>query len=505
MGKRPRADDGRRWHAHPVLSWTIRTLVLLIPVAAGVASAAILSRIVPRPAGSRAIAWWVLLFAGSGVTAWAVDRVARRLLPLAVLLELTLLFPDRAPSRYAVARRVGSTRKLAERVRLTQEAGIEDDPTRAAVRILELVAALNAHDRQTRGHSERVRALTDLLADALRIPRQDRDRLRWSALLHDIGKLEVSADILNKPGKPEPHEWDALKRHPAAGARLAGPLLPWLGEWGAAIEQHHERYDGDGYPVGLAGTRISLGGRILTVTDSFETMTASRSYKKPMSVTAARRELAGCAGAQFDPDVVRTFIDVSLGRLWWKVGPLSWVAQLPFISFRVAGGSVAGVARAGAAAAAKAAVGLVALGASAFVSAPNLGLERSPVVAESVSGQASGGDQGESPHPAPSGDQVDGDATSGQDEDGNATGVGDGGTGTGQGSGSGSGGSGGSSGPGGGGGGSGGGSDPVGDLVGGAGDLVEGVAGGAGDLVADAGETMDDLLGGLTGALGGGS
>jgi hypothetical protein len=240
------------------------------------------------------------------------------------------------------------------------------------------------------------------------------------------------------------------------------------------------------------------------VTDSFETMTASRSYKKPMSVTAARRELASCAGAQFDPDVVRTFIDVSLGRLWWKVGPLSWVAQLPFISLRVAGGSVAGVARAGAGAAAKAAVGLVALGASAFVSAPNLGLERSPVVAESVSGQASGGDQGESPHPVPWGDQVDGDATSGQGEDGNTTGS-DGGTGTGQGSGSESGGSGGSSGPGGGGGGSGGQSDPVGDLVGGAGDLVEVVAGGAGDLVGDAGETMDDLLGGLTGALGGGS
>ncbi len=188
MRKRLRADDGRRWHARPLLSWTIRTLVLLVPVAAGVASAAILSRIVPRPAGNRAIAWWALLFAGSGVTAWAVDRVARRLLPLAVLLELTLLFPDRAPSRYAVARRVGSTKKLEERVRLTQEAGVEDDPTRAAVRILELVAALNAHDRQTRGHSERVRALTDLLADALRIPRQDRDRLRWSALLHDIGK-----------------------------------------------------------------------------------------------------------------------------------------------------------------------------------------------------------------------------------------------------------------------------------------------------------------------------
>ncbi|HEX5948609.1 MAG TPA: HD domain-containing phosphohydrolase, partial [Actinomycetota bacterium] len=264
-------DRGNRWSARPVLSLGLRAVVLLVPIAAGVGVAALLSQAIPRPDSGTGILWWIGLFVASTTTVWLVDRVARRLLPLAVLLQLTMLFPDRAPSRFAVARRVGSTRSLEERVRLARETGEEDDPTRAAVRILELVAALNAHDRQTRGHSERVRVLTDLLASALKLSEADRDRLRWAALLHDIGKLEVSAEILNKPGKPEPHEWETLKRHPEAGARLAGPLFSWLGEWGSAIQEHHERFDGDGYPAGRAATGISLGGRILAVTDSFET------------------------------------------------------------------------------------------------------------------------------------------------------------------------------------------------------------------------------------------
>ncbi|MGH2764934.1 MAG: HD-GYP domain-containing protein, partial [Actinomycetota bacterium] len=344
-------------------------------------------------------------------------------------------------------------------------------------------AALNAHDRQTRGHSERVRVLTDLLADALRMPKSDRDRLRWAALLHDIGKLEVSAGILNKPGKPEPHEWEALKRHPAAGARLAGPLFGWLGDWGAAIEQHHERYDGGGYPGGLSGIGISMGGRILAITDSFETMTASRSYKKPMSVSAARRELAGCAGTQFDPDIVRTFIAVSLGRLWWKVGPVSWAAQLPFISLRTAGTTVATAARA--------AVGIAALGASAFVSPPSQQPQRTAITAEPVAGPAAGTvDPGTSP--SSSTDDA-GKGTQGGDDPGGASDAGDGPQGEDSGSGEGSGGSGGggsSSEPGGGGGGD----DTVGDVVDDVGGVVDDTVDTVDDVVDEVDEVVDDVV-----------
>ncbi|HEX2025450.1 MAG TPA: HD-GYP domain-containing protein [Actinomycetota bacterium] len=380
--KQPGGASPGRWKAHPVRSALLRVLVLIGPVAAGVTAGVALSRVVPRPEGAAIAGWWAALLLTSFVVTEVVGRFLRRLLPLAVLMKLTLIFPDRAPSRFAMARRVGSIRNLEERVRHAKEHGLDDDPSRAAETILELVAALSAHDRKTRGHSERVRAFADLLADALKLPQDARDRLRWSALLHDIGKLEVPGRILNKPGKPDPHEWETLQRHPEEGARLATPLLPWLGEWGTAIEQHHERYDGGGYPRGLTGDEISLGGRILTVADSFETMTAARSYKKPMSVSAARAELARCAGSQFDPALVRAFLNVALGRLWRTAGPASWVAQIPLV------GAGARAVQTFGAAAARAAVGATALGVTGAlpVAARDQIADRSPVpaVAEAV-------------------------------------------------------------------------------------------------------------------------
>ncbi|MHB1930045.1 MAG: fibronectin type III domain-containing protein [Acidimicrobiales bacterium] len=180
----------------------------------------------------------------------------------------------------------------------------------------------------TRGHSERVRVLTDLIADQLRLPQHDRDRLRWSALLHDVGKLAGPRGVLNKPDKPNPSEWTVLRNHPLEGARLTAPLADWLGPWAAAILQHHERWDGTGYPYGLAGEDISLGGRIVAVADAYETMTAVRSYKKPVPAQAARGELATCAGRQFDPVVVRAFLEASVGRIHALGGPLAWLGEL---------------------------------------------------------------------------------------------------------------------------------------------------------------------------------
>jgi hypothetical protein len=159
----------------------------------------------------------------------------------------------------------------------------------------------------------------------------------------------VPRRILNKAGKPDPRDWERLKQHPAEGARIAAPLCAWLGGWAVTIVQHHERFDGTGYPAGLARDEISLGARIVAVADSFEVMTAARAYKKPMSVPAARRELARCAGSQFDPDMVRSFLNISIGRLWWMVGPTSWVAVIPVLGSLQRSGAQIAIAVKGAA------------------------------------------------------------------------------------------------------------------------------------------------------------
>lgn len=324
---------GSRWRGRPVLSALLRGTAFVVPVASGVAVSSIVVRLLPPARSGGTIAWyWVISFALSTAVLLLVNRAARRLLPLAVLLRLSLVFPDEAPSRLKMARRAGNTRDLAEKVERAHAAGIHDEPTRSAEEILTLVAAVEAHDRATRGHSERVRIYTDLLADEMHLHAWARDRLRWAALLHDVGKLTVPAKVLNKPNTLDEKEWATVKLHPAEGARLTSALASWLGPWAKAIEEHHERVDGTGYPRGLSEDAISLGGRMVAVTDAFETMTAARPYRKPLTAAKAREELVRCSGTHFDPQVVRAFLRISVKRLGLLAGPLSWLAQTPILT-----------------------------------------------------------------------------------------------------------------------------------------------------------------------------
>jgi putative nucleotidyltransferase with HDIG domain len=213
--------------------------------------------------------------------------------------------------------------------------------------ILTLVAAMRAHDRPTRGHAERVRMFTDLLAEQLHVPRRDRDLLRWAAILHDIGKLRVPSTLLNKPGKPTEAEWVVLKAHPQHGAEIAAGLLPWLGEWAEVVVSHHERYDGTGYPAGLRGSAIPYGARIVAVADAYDVMTAARAYQRPVSRAAALAELVRFSGTQFDPTVVRAMVAVGGPRLRRAQGLVAWLADVPMVAGSVPAATLARVVGAG--------------------------------------------------------------------------------------------------------------------------------------------------------------
>jgi putative nucleotidyltransferase with HDIG domain len=488
MGGTARQDE-QRWRPRPLLSFALRLVSVLVPAAAGAASAYAFVVAVPAPNGIALIPWAVGLVVSSTIATALAERIGKRFLPLAMLLRLSLVFPDRAPSRFAMARGAGNVRVLERRIREAREQGVDQAPVRAAEQILSLVAALSAHDRKTRGHSERVRAFTDLVAGELRLPEAERDRLRWAALLHDIGKLHVPARILNKPGRPDAREWEALQAHPTAGARIASPLLSWLGPWADAIEQHHERFGGGGYPRSLAGEEISFAARIVSVADSFEVMTASRSYKKPMSVPAARRELAACAGEQFDPAIVRAFLNVSLGRLWRTVGPASWTALLPVVGpAQRAGGQLAAAAQGAAAAIVVGAAGLLPMiNGTAAASPPSdparasqLGPIADPSVVDSVR-TGIGPDTGTGDHlGVPGGDGRTGTGSSGDPSgggsDGDPSGGGTGGDPTGRGTGG----------------------DPT-----GGGTIVDGPTGTVNGVVKTATDTIDGVVDGTTATVNG--
>ena len=303
---------------------------MVLPLVVSVAMAWLLSGVLPKPHSfAMGIARWFAIALVSTLVLISVDKLARRLLPLATLFGLTLAFPDQAPSRFRMALRTGSTTQLRRRIADARSGAPSDTPAEAAERVLELVIALNAHDRLTRGHSERVRAYTQMIGDEMGLTDTELDRLRWSGLLHDIGKLRISGAILNKPGKLTVAEFEQIKLHPEYGRELVAPLIGWLGDSARAVWEHHERWDGRGYPYGLSGTDISLAGRIVAVADTYDVITSVRSYKKAISPAEARAELTRCAGTQFDPAVVRAFMNLSLGRLRLAMGPLSWLAQLP--------------------------------------------------------------------------------------------------------------------------------------------------------------------------------
>lgn len=182
-----------------------------------------------------------------------------------------------------------------------------------------LAAAVDARDHNTFGHSGRVAALCVSLGYALGLPPKRVDNLSSAALLHDVGKLSVSDDVLRKVKDLTSAEWQEVKKHPEHGVRIV-ERIPQLAPILPAILHHHERFDGTGYPSGTRGKDIPLEARIIAIIDAYDTMTTVRSYRNGILTQAeAVAELRSCAGTQFDPELVEAFVEVLTGREGAKV------------------------------------------------------------------------------------------------------------------------------------------------------------------------------------------
>jgi len=168
--------------------------------------------------------------------------------------------------------------------------------------------AMVAYHPGTAQHSERVGALARLIGVEIGLEGPDLEVVHWTGLLHDIGKLAVPEEILTKPGRLTPEEWAQVQRHPAVGSDLLRTISPGLEPVAAAVRAHHERWDGGGYPDGLAGEEIPLVGRIVTVADVYDALTHPRAYRlDAYSSSAAVEFIVSAGGRQFDRDAVDAF------------------------------------------------------------------------------------------------------------------------------------------------------------------------------------------------------
>ncbi len=196
-----RSETDRHWAGRPGLARALRLFLALAPVVVAVAFTYWAAALMPGPTGAAATAiWFGSLVVLSVVVLAAVERLARMLLPLTLLLRLTLVFPDEAPNRFSLALRTSSTKELERTVADVRARGLGRSEAEAAENLLVLVAALSEHDRVTRGHSERVRAYAELIGEEMELSDSDRSKLRWAGLLHDVGKLYIPEEIL----RPEP-------------------------------------------------------------------------------------------------------------------------------------------------------------------------------------------------------------------------------------------------------------------------------------------------------------
>ncbi|MBL7151799.1 MAG: HD domain-containing protein [Candidatus Omnitrophica bacterium] len=173
-----------------------------------------------------------------------------------------------------------------------------------------LAQAIDARDHYTHSHSENVARYAEAIAREMGLPVKEAETIREACELHDLGKIGIDDSILSKPSTLNKEEWEQIKRHPVTGAQILEPLT-FLNDVIVLVRQHHEHYDGSGYPEGRKGEDILLGARIIHLSDAYEAMRSARSYRKePLSKEAAIAEIKKNSGRQFDPRVVAAFLKI---------------------------------------------------------------------------------------------------------------------------------------------------------------------------------------------------
>jgi putative two-component system response regulator len=183
-----------------------------------------------------------------------------------------------------------------------------------------LADAIESRVPGTIGHIERMTEVASTIAGLQNWNERSKKQLLFGAILHDVGKLNISEDILFKEGPLDDTEWQEIRLHSQSGAEMIRGI-PFLKDVAPLIRHHHERWDGKGYPDGLAGSNIPAGSRILAIADAFDAMTSKRVYSSSLTIQEAQEEVIRCQGSQFDPQVVDSF------RNAWDEGTISTIYQ----------------------------------------------------------------------------------------------------------------------------------------------------------------------------------
>jgi diguanylate cyclase (GGDEF)-like protein/putative nucleotidyltransferase with HDIG domain len=242
-----------------------------------------------------------------GIASWPTDGVMREEIIQAA--DAALYYAKQmGRNRMCLASEIMASDALSVGAKPEREPGILST-------IYALAATVDAKDHYTYGHSKKVSKYATDIAEALGYSQERIATLRAAALLHDIGKIGVADRVLTKSGPLSDEDWEPIRAHPKLGVAILKHVESLSGCL-AAIQYHHERYDGTGYPAGLKGENIPLDARIMAVADSYDAMTSLRPYRQgKFSTEQALAELKHCAGAQFDPNIIEVFVSVTEGEL----------------------------------------------------------------------------------------------------------------------------------------------------------------------------------------------